>query len=192
MEQQAPAQDEALCSRLAGDVDGAFESLVLAYQDRLYRLALRLCGSPQDAEEIAQDAFVRAYNALKRYAPERRRDLALAAWLYRITLNVARNRARRKTLPPASDGGMVEQRAGDHDRPDMQAERSQEAAAVAAHLSALPERYRAAIILRYIEDLSYEDAAAVLRRPVGTVKSDVHRGLVMLRSAMTKQEEMRD
>jgi RNA polymerase sigma-70 factor (ECF subfamily) len=185
MKQQAPAQDADLCARLAGDVDGAFEGLVVAYQARLYRLALRLCNSPQDAEEIAQDAFVRAYRALKGYEPQRRRDLALAAWLYRITLNLAHNRARRKTLPAVdNEGDIVEQQAGDQDSPAMQVERSQEGAALAARLFALPERYREAIVLRYVEDLSYEDAAAVLRRPVGTVKSDVHRGLALLRSRM--------
>jgi RNA polymerase sigma-70 factor, ECF subfamily len=151
-----------------------------------------LCGSPQDAEEIAQDAFVRAYHALKRYAPERRHDMVLAAWLYRITLNVAHNRARRKTPAPAGhEYDMADHPGREEDRPDVQVERSQEAAALAAHLAALPEHYKAAIVLRYIEDLTYEDAAAALQRPVGTFKSDVHRGLAMLRSAMTKHEETR-
>jgi DNA-directed RNA polymerase specialized sigma24 family protein len=90
----------------------------------------------QDAEEIAQDAFVRAYHALHRYPRERRASLALRPWLYRITLNLARNRARG---------------------------------------------------LRH--GLSYEDAASVLEQPVGTTKSDVHRGLRLLRDVLSKQME---
>src|SRR5215204_5011396 len=74
----------------------AFESLVTAYQERIFRFALRYCGNREDAEETAQDAFVRAYRALQTYPPDRRRGLNLRAWLYTITLNVARNRVRRK------------------------------------------------------------------------------------------------
>ena len=81
---------------LAEDLDGQFELLVRTYQDRLYSFALRLSRSREDAEEIAQDAFVRAYRALKTYAPERIAALSLRAWLYQIALNVTRNRFRRR------------------------------------------------------------------------------------------------
>src|SRR5215471_740605 len=90
------SQDETLRDGLARDLDGTFESLVRAYQDRLYSFALRVTRNAQDAEEVAQDAFVRAYRALATYGEERIRALALRAWLYRITLNVARNRLRGK------------------------------------------------------------------------------------------------
>ncbi|MER3459109.1 MAG: RNA polymerase sigma factor, partial [Chloroflexota bacterium] len=85
-----------LAAQLATGVDSHFERLVLAYQDRLYAFALRLSANPQDAEEIVQDAFVRAYHALKRYEAERIRTMALKPWLYQIALNVFRNRARTR------------------------------------------------------------------------------------------------
>jgi RNA polymerase sigma-70 factor, ECF subfamily len=192
------ADDAALCSRLAVDIDGGLEALVLAYQNRIYRFALRFCANAQDAEEITQDAFVRAYNALKTYAPERITAMALRPWLYRITINVARNRTRRKVLPIADD--VAGDLTGDVDEtsaaltiapagePDVMAERSQDRQRLAVALAALPGRYREAIILRYIEDLSYEDAAAALGRPAGTIKSDVHRGLARLRAIMGETE----
>src|SRR2546428_13437090 len=80
----------------AEDLEGCFERLVREYQDRLYSFAHRLTGNSEDAEEIAQDAFVRAYRAMKTYPTERIRTLSLKAWLYRITLNVARNRMRAR------------------------------------------------------------------------------------------------
>src|ERR687883_333910 len=86
--------DATLAEGVAVDLDGHFEQLVLHYQGRLYGFALRLIGDPADAEECVQDAFVRAYRALRRYPSERRRALRLQAWLYRITLNVVRNNVR--------------------------------------------------------------------------------------------------
>src|SRR5450756_2931684 len=96
-EEGAMPQEAALEAALAEDLEGCFERLVREYQDRLYSLAHRLAGNPEDAEEIAQDAFVRAYRAMKTYPAERIRALSLKAWLYQITLNVARNRRRRKS-----------------------------------------------------------------------------------------------
>ncbi len=82
--------DQDLSAALAADVDGSFEQLVLTFQDRLYAFALRLTGSPQDAEEVTQDAFVRAYRALVSYPDSRIRSLALRPWLHQIVLNIFR------------------------------------------------------------------------------------------------------
>ena len=90
--------EQSLSAHLAVDVDAHFEAFVRTYQDRMYAFALRLTGSRQDAEDSTQDAFVRAYRALQGYPPEQRRALHLRAWLYRIVLNVVRNRVRRHTL----------------------------------------------------------------------------------------------
>lgn len=183
--------DETLTRALAADLDGAFERLVRAYQDRLYAFGLRLTGSPRDAEEIAQDAFVRAYRALTRYPAERVETLKLRAWLFQVTVNVARNRAR--TRRPAevpllsADGshdGLADRPADDADRPDEVAERHEEQDRVAAVVATLPERYRAAVVLRHIQGLSYQEIAAVLGQPAGTVKSNVHRGVAYLRAAL--------
>jgi len=88
--------NETLIARLADDINGTFEALVLAHQNRLYTIALRLLGDPRDAEEVAQDALVRAYRALQTYEPPRIRDLRLRPWLAAIVVNLARNKRRRR------------------------------------------------------------------------------------------------
>ncbi len=98
MRESAKLCDESLARSLADDLDGTFETLVRAYQSRLYSFALRLMRSPRDAEEAAQDAFVRSYRALQGYPKERVRALALKPWLYQIALNVCRNRVRKRQL----------------------------------------------------------------------------------------------
>src|SRR5215212_8727759 len=87
--------DSQLIDALASDLDRSFEALVLAHQDRIYSIALRMLGDPRDAEEAAQDAFVRAYRALAGYDAARTRELRLRGWLTTILLNVCRNRVRR-------------------------------------------------------------------------------------------------
>ena len=92
--QRKMTEEEALAAALADDLDAHFERLVRVFQDRLYGFALRLTRSPQDAEESTQDTFVRAYRALEKYDTQQRRTLLLKPWLYRIALNVVRNRVR--------------------------------------------------------------------------------------------------
>lgn len=190
----AMAQDEALREGLATDLDGSFEALVRAYQDRLYSYALRLTSRGEDAEEVAQDAFVRAYRALGSYPPERIRAMALRAWLYQITLNVARNRFRGKKLctvsldhPLSAGGETARETPGDpEERPDRRYEQARQRADISALVSTLPERYRAPLILRYVEGLDVDEVAKVLGQPVGTTKSNVHRGINALREAISQ------
>jgi RNA polymerase sigma-70 factor (ECF subfamily) len=185
-------QDEDLVASLAADLTRAFEQVACAYQHRLYAFALRLCGRPEEAEEIAQDALVRAYRALATYAPERIRALQLRAWLFQIALNVARNRVRRRgpevtSLDAAVEGAGWEPDANPDERPDALAVRAEQSRELAARLLALPERFRAAVILRHVEGLSYCDIAVALSQPVGTVKANVHRGVLLLRAALVEQ-----
>lgn len=180
--------DAALTELMVVDLDGAFERLVLAYQGRLYGFALRMTANPDDAEEIAQDAFVRAYRALGGYDLERRRGLALRPWLYRIALNVARNRARRKRLQLIPLDGPEDSRWEPMDdergRPEAIVIRTEGEAELAALVASLPPRYRTAVVLRHVAGLGYEEAATVLGQPVGTVKSNCHRGVRLLRAAI--------
>jgi RNA polymerase sigma-70 factor (ECF subfamily) len=174
---------------LADDLARAFEGVVVAYQDRLYGFALRLGGDRRDAEEIVQDTFIRAYRALRDYETVRIRDLALRPWLYQITLNVARNRARRRAIPTtpleadANDAGRREELLADDEmlRPEQVAERAETATTLAQLVSELPPRYRAAVILRHIEGLTYPEVATALDQPLGTVKANIHRGVRLLR-----------
>jgi RNA polymerase sigma-70 factor (ECF subfamily) len=173
-----------LAARLAADLHGAFEALMHAYQDRLFAFALGLAASRSDAEEIVQDAFVRAYRALARYPVAQVRELALGAWLYRITLNVSRNRARTRRLETLPLNGRGDLEAGGGARPEAVWERTQTRRSIATQLAALPDRYRAAVVLRHVDGLRYQEVAAALGQPVGTVKSNVHRGTRLLRESL--------
>jgi RNA polymerase sigma factor (sigma-70 family) len=181
--------DTELAHRLARDLDGTFETLVRAHVDRCHSIALRLTGNAHDAEEITQDALVRAYRALSGYDPERIRELRVRPWLATIVLNLCRNRARSRPAPVAPLDALVERGHEPAAGPDADPLGAALAGAtrdrLAAHLAQLPERYRVPVVLRHVDDLSYAELSAVLGRPEGTVKAQVHRGLAMLRAAMT-------
>jgi RNA polymerase sigma-70 factor (ECF subfamily) len=193
MSDVAVSADSALAAALAEDLDGSFEALVRAFQDRLFTFALRLTGRREDAEDVAQDAFVRAYRALKTYPAARVRAMALKAWLYQVTLNVARNRLRRKARPTISldddaRGGASARQAQDEpgERPDARLEVKRRRADIASLVARLPERYRAPLILRYVEGLKLEEVSAILKQPLGTTKSNVHRAINALRESLTE------
>ena len=159
-------------------VERVFERMVHEHQDRLFALGFALTGNRHDAEEVAQDTLLRAYRALITYSPDRIRDLKQRAWLHRIAVNVARNRYRG--LRPK----LVELNGSEQDAapgPESRALDRTELDGVAASLAALPPRYREAVVLRFVQDMSYADVAEALSQPVGTVKSNVHRALKILR-----------
>jgi RNA polymerase sigma-70 factor (ECF subfamily) len=154
-----------------------FERMVETHQHRIFGFALSLSGNPSDAEEIAQDAFIRAHRALGGYDEQRVRDLRVSAWLHRIALNVFRNRMRRKlreTVPleavaePHANGLLPEEL---HDLREA--------------VLRLPVRYREAIVLRHVQGFNYDEVARVLGVPAGTAKSDVHRGLAILKEELS-------
>ena len=180
---------EHLAKGIAGGDLAAFERLVLAYQARLFNFALRLCGSPEDAEEIVQDAFVKAHRALtESLTPERLAEFALTPWLYKIVLNTVRNHHRRRrltTVPLAEVAGrpfMATARA--EGEPERQLLRADEQGIIERQLRQLPLSCRAAMLLRFVEELSYVEIAAALRQPIGTVKSHVCRGSRLLRGGL--------
>ena len=191
--------DITLINALARDLDGSFEALVLAHQDRLYSIALRLVGDPRDAEEAAQDAFVRAYRALATYEPERILELRLRPWLATIVLNLCRSRLARRAARAAiarpalsldaTELGTLEPRADDAADPATTAARRAGREAWAALLMTLPPAYRSAVVLRHVDGLSYPDVATALDRPEGTVKAQVHRGLALLRTAFEAAQQ---
>jgi len=158
--------------------DRVFERLVRDHQDRIFALGLALTGNRHDAEEVAQDTFLRAYRALCGYPAERVRELKAKPWLHRIAVNVVRNRVRgvRPRLVELN-GSEPDARTG----PEEDAMRRIEIDELATRVAALPARYREAVVLRHVQDLSYAEVAEALGQPVGTVKANVHRGLKMLR-----------
>ena len=182
--------DSPLINALADDLDGTFESLVLAHQDRIYSIALRVLGDPRDAEEAAQDAFVRAYRALGGYEPERIRELRLRPWLATIVLNLCRSRLARRPAGTRTAlsldlalPGEVEPRTDEAHGPAAASAARASAREWAGLLLTLPPAYRSAVVLRHVDGLSYPELAVALDRPEGTVKAQVHRGLALLRTA---------
>jgi RNA polymerase sigma-70 factor (ECF subfamily) len=175
-------------ARLARDLEAGFPDLVAHHQDLVYGMALRMTGRPADAEDLAQEAFLRAYRALRRYAPERTAGLLTRGWLAAIVANLGRDRARRRRPPPAALDGLADQVTDASPRPDELVTRREAAGAWAARLAALPEAQRRAVELRHIEGLTYPELALALGRPLGTVKSDVHRGVRALREAWVREE----
>jgi len=159
-------------------VERLFERMVHEHQDRIFAASLALTGNRHDAEEVAQDTFLRAYKALLAYPPERVRELKQKPWLHQIAINVVRNRVRG--LKPR----LVELNGSEPDHgpgTEAQAMRRIGLDELAVKVAGLPGRYRDAVVLRYVQELTYEEVADALGQPVGTVKSNVHRGLKMLR-----------
>ena len=182
-----------LPARLARDLDGSFAELVGAYQRLVFGLALRVVADRADAEEVAQDTFERAYHALAGYDAERVAAMRLRPWLARIALNLARNRLRRRPPPNRpledGDGQPLAVPAPAAVQPDQLAERRQERELLAELLAGLPRGWREAVVLRHVEGLPYAEVAEVLGRPVGTVKTHVHRGVRQLRERLQAGEE---
>ena len=187
--------DAALANGLARDLEAAFPILVANHQDRLYTIALRLLGDRRDAEEVAQDALVRAFRAMGGYPRERVAALRLRPWLASITVNLARNRRRRldDRRPPSSLDPMVaagfDIPADGRGAPQATADRRETKRELAAALLGLTPAVRAAIVLRHVDGLSLAEAAEALGKPQGTIKAQVHRGLRELRAHLEAQPE---
>jgi RNA polymerase sigma-70 factor (ECF subfamily) len=175
-------------SRLAEDLDAAIPTFLEHHQDLVYGVAMRLTRHPADAEDLAQEAFVRAYRALAGYAPDRLRELRPRGWLAAIVANLGRNRARRKRPPTDGLDVAAAVTADPALGPEGSALRREDSDAWQARLEALPSPYRRAVELRHVVGLSYPELAVALRRPVGTVKSDVHRGVRLLRERYQSEE----
>jgi RNA polymerase sigma-70 factor (ECF subfamily) len=171
--------DLELVKRAQRGERGAFDLLVLRYQHKVVKLVARLLRDPTEAEGVAQEAFVKAYRALASF----RGDSAFYTWLYRIAVNTARNAMasrQRRPLDYEADLSETEQsavasRMSHSDTPEATALSDEIHATVNRAVADLPEDLRTAIILREIEGLSYEEIAAAMDCPVGTVRSRIFR-----------------
>jgi RNA polymerase sigma-70 factor (ECF subfamily) len=177
--------DESLLERARTGDSGAFTVLVERYQDELYTMALRLLGVPADAADVVQETFLRAYMRL----PELR-ALSVRGWLYRVAINAARDvqrRAVRRPADPLEDGeGKVLELPSQEVGPEAAAEARERAAAIRSALLEIPVDYRVCVVLRDVNDLSYDEIAEALRVPLGTVKSRISRARTMLAGALRR------
>jgi RNA polymerase sigma-70 factor (ECF subfamily) len=171
--------DLELVRRAQRNERGAFDLLVLKYQHKVIKLVARLLRDPAEAEDVAQEAFVKAYRALGSF----RGDSAFYTWLYRIAVNTARNAIasrQRRPLEYEADLSESEQsnlasRLRDTDTPEANALSEEIRVTVNEAIGQLPEDLRTAIVLREVEGLSYEEIAAAMDCPVGTVRSRIFR-----------------
>jgi RNA polymerase sigma-70 factor (ECF subfamily) len=176
---QTQEEDQQLVERVQRGDKRAFDLLVLKYQHKILGLVVRFVRDPHEAQDVAQEAFIKAYRALANF----RGDSAFYTWLYRIAINTAKNylvsRGRR---PPETDVSAedAELYDGDHGLKDIESPerlllRDEIEATVHRVIAQLPEDLRTALTLREFDGLSYEDIAAVMRCPVGTVRSRIFR-----------------
>ena len=157
-----------------------FDLLVRKYQHKVVKLVLRYVRNPAEAEDIAQEAFIKAYRAL----PQFRGDSAFYTWMYRIAINTAKNSlASRDRSPIAYDLDLtdpeeshsVQTKLQDPDTPEGMALTEEIRQIVNSAIEALPEELKTAIVLRELDGLSYEEIAAAMECPVGTVRSRIFR-----------------
>lgn len=193
--QRDTQRDEAELIRAAQEGDrAAMDSLLAAHQDGVYRAALaQVAGNEEAAFELAQEVLVSAFRHLNQFRGESR----LSTWLYRAVVNHGKNRAVAEGRRSKRFVALEFQRQGGDSSgevalplvsttpdPRQQASANEAVAMVHQHLAALPEEFRSALLLRYVEDYSYEEIAAALGINLGTVKSRINRGRGMLRDAM--------
>jgi RNA polymerase sigma-70 factor (ECF subfamily) len=174
------ASDLGLVQRVQRGERGAYDLLVLKYQHKVVKLVMRYLRNPADAEDVAQEAFIKAYRAL----PQFRGDSAFYTWLYRIAINTAKNAlAARERNPVTYDLDLqgndestdVVGRLKDPETPEGLALTEEIRATVNAAIGELPEDLRTAIVLRELEGMSYEEIAESMECPVGTVRSRIFR-----------------
>ena len=158
-----------------------FEALVRRHQDAIFAFALNLTGQRAEADDVAQEAFVRAWRAYGGYDQERRSLLKERPWLHRIALNVFRNRLRRPVPLELNEAIAAAPAARE---PETVALRNAERARLRRQVLALPRPYREAVVLHHVQGLPLAEAAEVLGVPVGTVKSNCHRGLRRLQERL--------
>lgn len=171
---------EDLAASLASDLDRSFPVMVDEMGRKLYWGLRRICGDHQEAEDLTQETFIRAYRALDGYEAERIRSMKLQPWLWTIAMNLGRNHLRNRSRRPTYVEMSSEAAVHDPEPVDT--------AAWDRRLSELNKHQRAAVVLRHVVGLGIGDIATATGRAEGTVKADIHRGLEKLRRAMEEEE----
>ena len=168
-----------------GDAD-AFEQLVVAYEGPVYRLALRMCGSTEDAREVTQDAFLAAWRGL----PAFRGDSRFSSWLYRLTTNAAIDFLRREKHHLGNLPLEEAPERPDPQQPELLAEQREQQEALQRALDQLSPEHRQVLLLRVVQQLSYDEIAQALSLESGTVKSRISRARRQLREILLRQGEL--
>ncbi|KEF38639.1 RNA polymerase, sigma subunit, SigW [Schinkia azotoformans MEV2011] len=166
----------------------AFAEIVELFKDKVYQLCYRMVGNAHDAEDIAQEAFIRAYVNINSYDTNRK----FSTWLYRIATNLSIDRLRKRKpdyfLDAEIEGTegftMYSQIPSDELQPDEMVETLEFQEWIQQEINELPVMYRSVIVLKYIEELSLKEIGDILDLPIGTVKTRIHRGREALRKRL--------
>jgi RNA polymerase sigma-70 factor (ECF subfamily) len=174
------AEDHILIQRFLAGEDAAFERLVERYYQRIDRLAQQIVRHPMAAEDIAQECFLRAYRGLPRF----RGEASFYSWLYRITVNLCLNYLRQQAYQRSTTQDTEVSALPIVDDPSLLLETQERERLIRHAIDKLPPHYRVAIVLRDLEGLSYQEIAAILSIPLGTVKSRINFGKRLLHKAL--------
>ncbi len=174
---------------IKGD-QNAFGEIVELYKDKVFHICFRMLGNRHEAEDIAQEAFVRAYVNIKTFNQNKK----FSTWLFRIATNLCIDRIRKKKPDyyldaevSGTDGlTMYSQVASSTPLPEDEVENLELQSTIQQEISKLPEKYRSVIVLKYIEELPLQEISEILDLPLGTVKTRVHRGREALRKQLRK------
>lgn len=182
------SDDRTLARRVASGDRGAFDVLMRRHNRRLYRVARAALRDDAEAEDALQEAYLAAYRSIGQY----RGEASLSTWLSRMVLNECfarlRKSMRRQNVVPIVTSDDMDTIAGDeHDSPDRMLGRSEMRALIERKLDELPEDYRIAFVLRAVEELSVEEAAACLGVPEATVRSRHFRARGLLRESLARE-----
>jgi RNA polymerase sigma-70 factor (ECF subfamily) len=178
-----PADEQALVDRLRAGEARAFEELVRAYQHRVFGVAVRMLGTAAEAEDLAQEVFLRVHRAVADF----RGEAKLSTWLYAIASRLCLTRLGSSERRFARQGEETLARlANGHADPAATLERSELEAALHRAIAELPEERRIVVVLRDLEGLAYEEIAVALELPVGTVRSRLHRARMDLKEKLER------
>jgi RNA polymerase sigma-70 factor (ECF subfamily) len=186
--QVIPIEEALLISRARDGDQDAFRQLVERYQGAVYNLAYRMLGDPGDAEDAAQEIFVRIYRQLGRYDPARK----FSTWVLAIATNFCIDQLRRRRMQLVPLENIIPWARAREAGPEGEAITQEERDEVQRLITQLPEKYRAPLVLRYFEELSCAEIAEVLGMPEGTVKTQIHRARKALGKLLAEGEEPQD
>jgi RNA polymerase sigma-70 factor (ECF subfamily) len=170
---------------IAGDPN-SFSELVNLHQLFLYNLALRAVSNPQEAQDISQETFIRAWRSIKKF----RLESSFRTWLYRILMNLCYDRYPRLQRDYKSLSIEEEFDLPDPNRMDQNVDRKELCIFVHEHLQSLPEIYRLVLSMRFQQELSYQEIAEIMDMPIGTVKTTIYRAKAQLKERFLSHQEV--
>lgn len=179
-----PLSDQELIQEVREGKRRAYTELMHRYQERVYWVARRIVGGHEDADDVTQETFVKAYLALGEF----RGDSSFFTWLYRIAVNLSLNTIRkRQVLSYIHESELLGRFLPSHDDPSERVEQEETATLLERAIAQLPEKQRAVFVLRYHDELSYEEIAKILKTSIGGLKANYFHALRKVREHLRNE-----